>query len=98
MTLNYHRLRVPGLEGRTSSNSEAGHKSIKYGENYATAGMTMATSCNRQADKSNLRSKEFEKNFAQKACKNVIQKDCLTRSYLTPWAQKKLAKEKKTNE
>ena len=95
MTLNYHRIRVPGLEARTSSNSESGHKSIKYGDNNATAGMTMTTSCNRQVDKSNNRSEEMAKNIAQKACKNVVQKDCKTRTFLTPWAEQKLSQERK---
>ena len=95
MTLNYHRIRVPGLEARTSSNSESGHKSIKYGDNNATAGMTMTTSCNRQVDKSNNRSEEMAKNIAQKACKNVVQKDCKTRTFLTPWAEQKLSEERK---
>ena len=95
MTLNYHRIRVPGLEGRTSSNSESGHKSIKYGDNNATAGTTMTTSCNRQVDKSNNRSEEMEKNFAQKACKNIVQKNCKTRSFLTPWAEQKLSIQRK---
>ena len=95
MTLNYHRIRVAGLEARTSSNSESGHKSIKYGDNNATAGMTMTTSCNRQVNSSNNRSEDMAKNIAQKACKNVVQTDCKTRPFLTPWAQQKLLKEKK---
>ena len=86
MSINYHRLFVPGLDARTSTIAEVSHRTIKYGDFNVGAGMTTTTSCNRQCTKTELRALKLQKEYAQIACKNVVQKDSQFRSYLTPWA------------
>ena len=87
MALNYHRTFIAGLDAKTSTPSEVSHKSIKYGDYKVTSGMSIYTSCHRQATKAEVRSFSMAKNIAQKACKNIIQNDSNTREYLTPWAE-----------
>ena len=86
MSINYHRLFVPGLDARTSTIAEVSHRTIKYGNFDVGAGMTTTKSCNRQCTKTELRSLKLQKEYAQMACRNVVQKDSEFRSYLTPSA------------
>ena len=89
LSINYVRLYVPGLDAHTSTNAEVSHKSIKYGSHSVNSSMQTYTSCNKQATKAEVRAHEMAKEIAQKACKNIIQKDSETREYLTPWAENK---------
>ena len=87
MWVNYHRLLVPGLNGRTTSIGEQMHHSMKSGFDKVLARMSPEKSADNMMNKAQRKGKNQARKNAQKDAKTSTNNNSKTCDDLTKWCE-----------
>ena len=90
MWVNYHRILITGMNGRTTSIGEQMHHSMKSGFDKVIAGMSPEKSADNMMNKAQRRGQKQARRNVQKCAKTATKNASKTCNDLTTWCEDRL--------